>query len=231
MNQGLYSGVAAMRASERRLEAITANLANSGTPGYRAQTSTSTAFQLGTSEHSEVRTTFGTRHTQGDLLPSSDPLHLALHGPGYFVVEGPQGELVTRRGDFSLDASGVLVNTQGMPVAFEGRAGRIDPTGETITVDGSGALRQGAREIGRLRLVDFEHPAELERINGEFFRQSPQALERASGAQVHQGTLEGSNAAAVDQLIELVGVQRSFEAASRLMGLIEQSYKSLIERR
>ncbi len=220
-----------MRSAERRLESVTLNLSHAATPGYRAQTSTTQSFSLGAHGHEGLHTGLSTRHTQGDLAPSGDPLHLALEGPGFFVVEGPQGELLTRRGDFSLDAAGVLVNYQGLPVAFEGRTARIDPLGESIAIDGAGTVRQGTREVGRLRLVDFEDPAALERISGEFFSATPQARERAAGARVHQGSLEASNSAAVDQLIELVGVQRSFESASRLMGLIEQSYKSLIERR
>lgn len=231
MNHGLYSGVAAMRSAERRLESVTLNLSNAATPGYRAQTSTTQAFSLGTQGHEGLHTGSSTSHVQGDLATSGDPLHLALEGPGFFVVEGPQGELLTRRGDFSLDASGVLVNYQGLPVVFEGSAARIDPLGESIAIDGAGTVRQGTREVGRLRLVDFEEPRALERISGEFFSATPRARERAAGARVHQGSLESSNASAVDQLIELVGVQRSFESASRLMGLIEQSYKSLIERR
>lgn len=231
MNHGLYSGVAAMRSAERRLESVTLNLANAATPGYRAQTSSTRTFSVGALGHEQLTTGLSTRHTQGDLTPSGDPLHLAIEGPGFFAVEGPQGELLTRRGDFSLDASGVLVNYQGLPVVYEGRAGRIDPLGEPIAIDGAGTVRQGTNEVGRLRVVDFEDPAALERISGEFFRAPEDARERATEARVRQGSLEASNSSAVDQLIELVGVQRSFESASRLMGLIEQSYKSLIERR
>lgn len=231
MNQGLYSGVGAMRAAERRLEAITVNLSNVNTPGFKTQGATTTSFRLPGSNETQARTTLGTRHTPGDITTSSDPLHLALDGPGFFVVEGPTGELVTRRGDFSLDGNGVLVDSSGLPVAFEGSAGRIDPTGDPLTIDGSGLVRQGNADVGRLRIVDFERPEQLERINGWLFRPSPRAEERASGAAVHQGSLELSNASAVDQLVELVQVQRGFESAARMMGLIDQSYKSLIERR
>ncbi len=229
MNQGLYSGVAATRAAERRLEAVTSNLANVGTPAYKGQATATRAFSLG--KDTQVATVFTTRHEQGDLRRTGDPLHLALDGPGYFLVEGPEGELATRRGDFRLDAAGVLVDNEGLPVAFEGRAARIDPGGPTITIDGSGTVRQGEGEVGRLRLVDFADPDALERLGGGLLRLRPETPPQPATAVVHQGTLEQSNVSAVNQLVELVQVQRSFESASRLMGLIDQSYRSLIERR
>lgn len=231
MNQGLYSGVAAMRAAERRLEAVTANLVHVGTPAYKAQATATRAFALPNSRETQVGTTTSTRHEQGDLRASGDPLHLALDGPGFFVVEGQRGELVTRRGDFALDPGGVLVDCEGHAVVFEGRAARLDPTGPTVTIDGAGQVRQGEVEVGRLRIVDYAHPEQLERLNGGYFLAHPRAEERIHGAIVHQGALEASNSSAVDQLVELVQVQRSFESAARVMNLIEQSYKSLIERR
>ena len=42
-----------------------------------------------------------------------------------------------------------------------------------------------------------------------------------------QGALEGANSSAVDELIELVRVQRQFESATRLMTTIDASYQRL----
>ncbi len=221
-----------MAAAERRLEAVTTNLANLETPGFKGLRAATRAFALpGNADESTVRTEFTVRHDQGEIVPSGSPTHLALDGPGFFAVEGTEGELYTRRGTFHLTGDGALVTEEGRPVAWEGPAGRIDPVGEPLVIDGTGAVRQGARSVGKLRIVAFEDPRVLEPIGGELFRAPAGAVETTPTATVHQGALERSNVSSVDALVELIQVQRGFEAASRLVQTVSQSYARLLERR
>jgi flagellar basal-body rod protein FlgF len=41
--------------------------------------------------------------SQGSLSVTGAPYDLAINGPGYFVVQTPQGERYTRNGHFTLD--------------------------------------------------------------------------------------------------------------------------------
>jgi len=231
VSNGLYSGVGAMRVAERRLEAIAANLANIETPAYKRDTTTVRAFRLPRGERDDTglaahrRTDF----TQGELQPSSSPFHLALSGPGFFAVEAPAGELYTRNGTFHVDAAGVLQSAEGFPVAWASRSGTIDPIGPPVTIAADGTVRQGPGAIGSLRLVDFDDPGALARLGGGYFRADGALRETSSAAEVHQGALERSNASAVDELVAMIQVQRSFEGAARLMQMIDQSYRRLTQ--
>lgn len=233
MNTGLYSGVASGNASERRLESITANLANLDTPAYKRKSTGTKAFQLpgGREGDVSISTQTKTDFSQGDLEPSANPYHLALMGEGFFAVDGPDGELYTRNGQFHVNEDGVLLSAEGYPVAWEAKTDDIDPTGEMVTVDGAGEMRQGAKNIGRLKFVNFGDPAGLGEIGGGYYTGTRGNGEQISDAVVHQHNLERSNVSSVDELVGMITVQRSFENAKEVMQLIDQSYGRLTSQR
>ena len=46
-------------------------------------------------------------------------------------------------------------------------------------------------------------------------------------ASVRQGVLEAANVNAVDEIVAMIGAQRAFESATRLMQMIDQTYRRL----
>ena len=232
MDTGLYSGVSALRTAEKRLEAITANLANIDTPGFKRQAGATRAFTVpGAEGYLEVDTRHRSDFTQGDLKSSSSPYHLALEGRGWFVAEGPSGELYTRCGTFRVDGAGVLQTAEGYPIAWESNGGLIEAHGDLVQIDGSGAVRQGEKEVGRLRLVDFANDAVLSSIGGGYFTAKEGVSELPAEGVVHQGHLENSNVSSMDELVAMITVQRSFESANRLVQMINQTYERLLQQR
>jgi flagellar basal-body rod protein FlgF len=231
---GLYSGVSAMRACERRLDAITANLANLDTPAYKRASTSTQAFDLGLAsspEQRQVVTRERVDFTQGVLEQTGNPLDLALEGEGFFAVETPNGEAYTRNGSFHLDERGVLLSGDGDPVAWEAGRGTFAPVGDAVSVDGSGVVRQGSNELGRIKLVDFADVQRLGRdAQGRWI--APKGAEsRPAAAIVHQGARERSNAQSIEELVAMIRVQRGFESAANLLRSIDQSYKRLNQQR
>jgi len=232
MDTGLYNGVSALRTAEKRLEAITANLANVDTPGFKRQAGATQAFTVpAAGGYLEVDTRHRSDFSQGDLRPSSSPYHLAIEGRGWFVVEGASGELVTRRGTFRVDGAGVLQSAEGHPVAWETTGGLIDPHGGIVQIDGAGAVRQGESEVGRLRVVDFANERALSSVGGGYFTATEKANELPAEGVVHQGHLESSNVSSMDELVSMITVQRSFESANRLVQMINRTYERLLQQR
>jgi flagellar basal body rod protein FlgG len=229
MDSGLYSGVSAMRASERQLDAIATNLANIDSPAYKRQNTVTHAFEVGAGDRRQqtIATQCVVDFSQGEIKRSGNPLDLALEGDGFFVVESPSGEAYTRDGSFNLDEQGVLRTAGGHPVAWEGARGHVDPIGEAVTIDGAGVVRQGATQIGSLRLVDFAKHDALT-LDREGYYHAPRGSERATPtATVHQGAIEKSNSSSIDELVEMIRVQRNFESAASLVRTIDQSYRRL----
>lgn len=233
MNIGLYSGVSSASANERRLEGIAANLANVDTNAYKRISTGTQATQIpgGGPNDLALKTNSQMDFSQGLLKPSSSPYHVALMGPGFFAVEGPVGEMYTRNGAFHVDDAGILQTSEGYPVAWEQRGDPIDPSGEMVTIDGRGVVRQGRSEVGKLKVTDFTQVGRLG-TNGDGYFQSTRAnREIPTDAVVHQQRLEGSNVSSIDELVAMISIQRSFESARSVMSLIDQSYGRLTQSR
>ncbi|HKX46480.1 MAG TPA: flagellar hook basal-body protein [Planctomycetota bacterium] len=229
MDHGLYRAAGAMAAAGRTLDRVADDLANVGTHGHKRRVVTQefvevlTAHGVQQASAPRVQTDF----SQGDLQMTGAPLHLAIEGAGFFAVESPEGELLTRNGAFQMTETGAVVDGNGWPVAFQGGAGALDPTGETPVVDGYGVVHQGPREVGRLSVVDFGTPERLEEVGRGMWRATREAGERPAAGRVRQGALERSNANAVEGLIELIANQRAYELASSTLQQIDQSYRRL----
>ncbi len=229
MNVGLYHGVGAMMACERRLDVIAHNLANVGTPAFKRCTPATEARLVGsTSRRFPVTSTSKSiDFRQGELERTGNPYDLALLGAGWFAVEGSAGEMYTRNGSFRVDDKGVLQTVEGHMVAWSGGRGRIDPVGDPMTIDASGVVTQGEGRVGQLRVVAFDDESSL-RADGHGYWRAPGDARRApSQAEVQQGALERSNVLAVDELVELITVQRNFESASSVLDMIDQTYRRL----
>ena len=233
MTRGIYSGIAAMNSAERRLEAITSNLANLSSTGYKRLSTATQSFEseLRGNMEPQISTRTVLDFSQGVLRNTGNPYDLALHGSGFFAVETAAGEVYTRNGQFRVDDEGLLQTIEGFPVAWDGPRGTIDPLGLDVSVDTEGLVRQGETEIGRLRIVDFEDPTLLEFDRKGFYHASGEMYETTPTAVVRQGTLEGANVSAVDEMVAMIAAQRSFESSAKLMQTIEQSYRRLTRAR
>ncbi len=125
----LNTSVAGMRAQSYALENISGNIANSQTTAFkRIDTSfmdmipdTGNSSQVAGSVVANSRSTNTVR---GDVQDASVATYMAINGDGFFAVQKPSSfsdnnpqfdgvESYTRRGDFTLDKNGYLVNGAG----------------------------------------------------------------------------------------------------------------------
>jgi flagellar basal-body rod protein FlgF len=233
VNLGIYNGVASANASQRRLEAITANIANVNTPAYKRVSTALKAFRLpnGSETDTQVLVHSETDFSQGDLQASASPYHMALMGEGFFSIDTPEGEMYSRRGDFHVNKDGVLLTSEDYPVAWEARPDPIDPAGEPITVDPTGEVRQGKKLLGSIKVVSVAQPGNLEPKGGGYFKASAGSIESVSDAAIYQSHLEGSNVTSIDELVGMISAQRKFEGAKSAMQMIDQSYGRLMANR
>ena len=229
MSSAVYSGVEAMVANQKRMNYLANNLANVSTTAFKRQTPfvhTLERISRG-EEHEQLDVKIATDFTQGGLLDTGNPLHLALEGSGFLAVEGNHGEVYTRNGTLQIDPDGSLQTLDGLPLAYETLQGAIDPTGVAIEVDAEGVVRQDGLEIGRLRIVDFQDDQRLVQDSMGYYHAPLTLLETAHTATVRQGFLEGSNVAPMEEMVAMIAVQRAFSGASNLLGMINETYRRL----
>jgi len=127
----LNTAVSGLRAQSFALENISGNIANSQTTAFKRQDTTFSDLVTGGSNSAQYQTagsvsmfSRSTATVQGDISSSSINTHMAVSGDGYFIVQEKVStsdnraifsgtDVYTRRGDFTIDAEGYLVNGSG----------------------------------------------------------------------------------------------------------------------
>ncbi len=215
------------------MDAVASNLANLQVNGYKRRATASQSFDVMLAGRLEraVKTETSIDFSQGTLQSSDNPYDLALSGPGFFAVETKQGERYTRNGQFHIDDQGTLLSLTGHPVAWQGARGTIDPQGPEIRVDPEGFAWQGAEKIGQIKVTNFAKPERLIVEGDGLFRSAVGAKTAPPQGDVLQHRIENANVSAVDEMVEMISLQRGFDFATRLMSAIDGTYRRLTAQR
>lgn len=217
MIEGIYHvSTASMSPKTQKLDIIANNLANVNTAGFK----TDRVFLGGLSDadpssgQNRLLTTI-TEYRQGALHDTGNDLDLGIKGEGFFAVETPDGVGYTRNGSFALDSEGWLVNSEGMPVL--GWGGPIEIIGSQVTIGENGDVSVDGKMVDTLMIIDFAKPYRLKKVgNSLLIPLDPmEAGISAEHARVKQGFLEGSNVRTTEEMMDMMSLYRTYEAAQK----------------
>ncbi len=231
------------RLLERRLQVAANNLANVDTPGFKKDVLSFREVLMrkvirGWRTFKEV--TYETDFQQGPIQYTGNPLDLAIVGQGFFKVMTPQGVAYTRAGNFHLDDRRRLVTAEGYPVLADGAPVIVDPglakgglvtiSPERFLVASDGTISLDGTEIGRLEVVTFEDLKKLEKRGHNLFF-APEGIQEqpVENPDVRQGHLEQSNADPLEEMVNLINIQREFEASQKALKTHDETLGRLIE--
>jgi flagellar basal-body rod protein FlgF len=241
MNRAVYELASGGLAALARLDAVTQNVANVNTAGYKASRPVFRLRGLDVPDPdlieppklrvaAQVITAETVRDfTQGAIHGTGNPLDVAISGQGFLAVATPRGERYTRQGTLGLDGEGFLVTEHGERVQDDqGKDIRIGVGDVAIGTDGGIAV-DGA-PVAKLKLVGFgEHPAltpEGAALFAPVRGTVPQPVDART--RVEQGAVEQANVDAVAGMIELIEVARGFEQYTHAMQRLDEvSQKSI----
>jgi flagellar basal-body rod protein FlgF len=240
MENALLIGLSRQTALGRELDVIANNMANVTTNGFKARqtrfneylmpNARADAFQRPDQLLSYVIDA-GTPLdlTTGAIESTGNPLHAAIKGEGFFVVQTPAGERYTRNGAFELDAQGRLVTTDGHVVLGQSGPVTIGPEETNVSIAPDGAITSSQGERGRLRLVRFANPEALRNEGANVFsaEEAPQPVENA---RLEGGAIERSNVRPVLEMSRLIEVNRSYTSIANMIGRIDELRRSAISR-
>jgi flagellar basal-body rod protein FlgG len=168
-----------------------------------------------------------TSQLQGAFQQTNGQYDMAIEGPGYFQVQDASGQtLYTRAGNFSINATGDLVlgsAAMGRKL-FPNVTLPPDATNFSITPDGQMSFVQNNAQqpLSTLQIATFPNPEGLLKLGDNLYAET-----QSSGTatvsnpaingvgQVRGGYLEASNVEPVQELIDLITTQRSFELNSQ----------------
>lgn len=219
MMYGVNTAVSAAVKKLSQHDYVTHNLANANTPGYKAER---LIFVRRPETDSMTEDSFSHApvvlidHSPGTLQKSGNPLDVAIQGEGYFVIETKDGERYTRNGSFTLNQDGELITMSGDAVLGEG--GRIRISGKKIEISNEGTINVDGSDAGKLKIVDFKKKDALVKRGAGLFEASAKAEQtQLDNPEVRSGYLETSNVQAVKEMVEMIDIQRSFEAYLKIM--------------
>ena len=217
-----------MAANMRHLERIANNVANANTVGYRRDRIFTEVLNERIDDEGAPRSL--RRMDQwadqqaGSLERTGNELDVALEGDGFFVFTNPETDVETfsRAGQFLLDENGKLRTSAGLLV--EGISGPIElpPEAGDIEIRKNGDIIHEGRLMGTLRVVRFDDPATLERLDGASFLAGDQFPEDIDEPLVRQGHLEMSNVNVIDAMTDLISNSRLYETQQRALQTINQ---------
>ena len=197
---------------ERKLEAVSNNLANVDTTGFKKDT-----ISFDDRYKAQINKDF----SQGALQTTGNPLDFALSGDGFFKVETPEGIKYTRNGNFTRDSNGIIVDQSGNIVLGQGGAIAItdEDIEEGLTVNQNGEIILSAEVIDTFDIVTFEDLGKMERAGLNLLAYKGDTTDeiQVEKAIVEHRTLEKSNIKVVDEMVRMIDYQRMFETFTKSM--------------
>jgi flagellar basal-body rod protein FlgG len=245
MIRALMTAASGMKAQQLQVDTIANNIANVNTTGFKKnelafremlyQTMREPGAPTGQSQMSPTGLQVGSGaevasslklFKQGEIVPTGNPLDLAIVGEGFFKVKPGEGDVrYTRDGTFRMDATGTLVTSEGYSLQ-PAVVVPPDATEVIISEDGQVSVMKGnsslPTNIGAIQLFRFANSSGLRAQGGNLYSESASSgnvQDAAPGiagtGTIRQAALERSNVQVVDELVALILAQRNYEINSR----------------
>ena len=252
MNQSLWISKTGLSAQDTRLATIANNLSNAATVGFKrdsvvfedllyqirrqpgAQSSQNTQLPSGLQVGTGVRV-IGTQKefSDGSVEITEKPLDLAIVGRGFFEILLPDGTTAyTRNGQFQVSADGQLVTARGMVLQ---PAITVPDNAQSITVSSDGIVgatifgQPGTTQLGTISVTNFVNPTGLQAIGSNMYIETAASGAPTTGTpgnqglgRLEQGALENSNVDVVEELVNMITTQRTYEMNSKVISTADQ---------
>lgn len=218
------------------------NLSNVDTAGFQKQTAhiypfpeaPITRIHQGTSQ---VIGTLGTgafvdgsrsSFAPGALRTTSNPLDVAIVGSGFFSIETPDGIRYTRDGRFTLNPSGLLATLDGNLV--RGERGSIFVGEGEVLLNERGEITVDGQLVDKLLMVEFNDREGLLRRGANLYEALPEAGEPFRyEATLAPGVIELANVNVVREMVNLITIQRAYEANQKVVQAFDETLGKLNE--
>ena len=178
-----------------------------------------------------------TDYSSGSFKVTDNTTDFAIDGNGFFAIaftdkQGNTSVKYTRDGSFTVNAEGYLVTKDGDYVlnatgAMNGDPDeenfiRVDPNA-TIAVNKLGYIFQNDQIVGTLGMVDIDNYDYLEKYGENLYNLLDGGNRIATDANVEQGVLETSNVNVINEMVNMITIQRAYEAGQKVITSIDST--------
>jgi flagellar basal-body rod protein FlgF len=215
MDSGSLVALSQQRALQRSMEVVAQNLANAGTIGYKGE-------KLCFGNHIKAA---GVDHnlsyvvergvlrdfSEGPGKTTGNPLHMMIHGSGFFPVRTKWGTCYTRCGVFELNAESEIVTASGDVLLSDDDRPIIVPEGtKHIEVERNGTVLADQHVIGAIKAYIFQDEQRLVPEGHNLFS-SEEVPVASENAEILQGMVEQSNINPIHEMTKMIEILRRYQ--------------------
>ena len=232
MDAGIYTTLTRQSGLMREMQVVAHNIANISTTGFRREGvifseyvkrmegGPSLSMANGDTRHMDLR--------QAGLSQTGAAFDFAIQGEGFFLVETPQGQAMTRAGSFTPNAEGELVNMDGHRLLDLGGAPVfVPPDAGAVALSADGTLSANGQPLAQIGLWQPTDPLKMIHQGGTVFVSDE--VEPMEGGTILQGFLEDSNVNPISEIARMIAVQRAYEMGQGFMEKEDERMRGVIQ--
>ncbi|OWY02277.1 MULTISPECIES: flagellar hook-basal body complex protein [unclassified Thioclava] len=234
MDNAIYATLTRQSGLMREMRTVANNIANVSTTGFRREGVIFSEYLSGL-EGNEPSLSMARAHgrmidrSQGGLTQTGGAFDFAIEGEGFFMIETPQGNQLTRAGSFIPSAAGELLTPDGYRLLDSGGTPVAIPSGaSSVALAADGTLSNNGQPIAQVGVYLPTDPSGLRHVGGTRFTAEAGA-EPVEGAVLMQGFLEDSNVDPVTEIARMIEVQRAYEMGQAFLEREDERIRSVIQ--
>ena len=214
-----------------QMNAIANNIANASTTGFKREGTVFAEFVTAAGQGSSLSMGFANTRAvdlqQAPVSATGGTFDFAVEGTGFFLVQTPQGQRLTRAGSFTPGADGTLQTADGNALLdASGSAIMIPPGAQNIGLAQDGSLSVDGAPLAKLGLWAPTDPLTLTHEQGALF--SASGYQPGEGI-ILQGHLEDSNVDPVSEVAKMINVQRAYELGQSFLDREDDRTRAVIQ--
>ncbi len=233
MDAAGYTTLARQSGLMREMQVVANNIANAATTGFRREGVVFAEHVSRLRDDPSLSMAYATARAvdlqQAGVAQTGAAFDFAIQGDGFFLVETPQGNRLTRAGSFTPSAEGELVNMDGYRLLDQGGAPIfVPPDAGPVGMAPDGTLSAGGVPLARIGLWQAVNSTDLTHQGGTLFNAAG-GLEPVEGGQVMQGFLEESNVNPISEVARMIAVQRAYEQGQGFLDREDARVRGVIQ--
>ncbi|MDO5705301.1 MAG: flagellar hook-basal body complex protein [Paracoccus sp. (in: a-proteobacteria)] len=233
MDNAIYAALTRQSGLMNEMRVVANNVANANTTGFRREGVIFSEHLSALDRRGDTLSMANARGrlvdlSQATLSQTNGTFDVAIEGEGFFMVQTPEGNRLTRAGAYMVSDEGELMNAEGHRLLDEGQAPIAIPGGTgSIAIGADGTISAAGQPIAQIGVFAEPPREELTWTGGTLF--VPQGeVEPMENPRVRQGFLEESNVNPIHEISRMIEVQRAYELGQSFLDREDQRIRNVI---
>ena len=233
MENAIYTSLTRQSGLIREMQVVANNIANLSTTGFRREGVIFSEYVKRLEDAPSLSMARASARlvdlSQGELSRTGGDFDFAIQGDGFFLIETPDGQHLSRAGHFTPNADGELVNPDGYRLLDAGGAPIfVPPDVGSVSLANDGTLSAQGVPLAQIGLWQPADPISLRHVQGTLFNADAAEPMEEPGL-ILQGYLESSNVNPMAEIARMIEVQRAYEMGQKLLDREDERIRNTVQ--